>query len=86
MCKYCLDKGYNCNTYDLKGPNNSSAEIHLSLDEEDLLIEAEWNDYFRSSENKPVKMGFIAKAMIRYCPWCGRKLKGDYNNDYNYSR
>jgi len=79
MCEYCLDKGYNRNTYDLKGPNDDNAEIQLLLnEEEDLLIKANWNDYFRSSENKPVKMGFIAKAMIRYCPWCGRKLhKGE---------
>ena len=76
MCEYCLSEWYKRNTYDLKGPNDNNAEISLSLDgEEGLLIKAEWIDDFRSSENRPVKMGFLAEAIIRYCPWCGRKLK-----------
>jgi hypothetical protein len=75
MCEYCLSEWYKRNTYELKGTNDNNAEVFLSLDgEEGLLIKAEWDNFFEK-ENKSVKMCLAAEAIIRYCPWCGRKLK-----------
>ena len=71
MCEYCMHEWYKRNTYDLRGPTNKHCEVHLSLDgEEGLLIKAEWVD-----EHTFEKYGLAAEAIIRYCPWCGRKLE-----------
>ena len=65
MCEYCLDKGSR-NTYDISG---FDAEGTLALDDIDngLSIKFSWKE-------DGDDFGVLAKALIRYCPWCGRKL------------
>ena len=67
MCEYCFNEERN--TYDMVSPEYG-VNGHLSIDEYDngLYIEFDWK---QERDN----YGLAAKVLIRYCPWCGRKLE-----------
>ena len=82
MCEYCLDEWYKRNIYEIKGDvSDYDVEGKVELNgEEGLDIHFSWNDETRKEKDgRPVRMGLAAAVLIRYCPWCGRKLGEEEN-------
>ncbi len=71
-CEYCFKNNirHEYNAHD----GDSSITIKVK-DEDGLYIQINWYDNLQKQT-----MGMATLALIRYCPWCGRKL-GEEGND-----
>lgn len=65
-CEYCF-KQHKQHSYIAE---DGDTEVDLRIDEDMLFIKLKWYDELRKTY-----LGFGMSPMIRYCPWCGRKLE-----------
>ena len=70
-CEYCF-KQHKQHEYIIEEGDTTAS---LRIDEDMLFIKLKWYDELRK-----VYLGIGMSPIIRYCPWCGRKL-GEKNND-----
>ena len=74
MCEYCLNESYQRNNYLIYGQLDVNAEGNAYIDNDDTGLVFTFNWMQEIKDKKYEKYGLMTKIMIRYCPWCGRKL------------
>ena len=65
-CEYCF-KQHKRHEYIAEDGDTTAS---LKIDKDMLFIELKWYDELRKTY-----LGMGMSPMIRYCPWCGRKLE-----------
>ena len=65
-CEYCF-KQHKRHSYIAE---DGDTEVDLRIDEDMLFIELKWYE-----KKRKTYLGMGMSPMIRYCPWCGRKLE-----------
>jgi len=73
MCEYCRNDWINRNTYDFYTEEQFPVKGSIEINSNDLLFKAKWRQ--ETDPGHYEDMGMAARFMIRYCPWCGRKLE-----------
>ena len=72
MCEYCFKEEYKRNSYKIHGDLDRTIDGEIKVEGESMLeIFFEWPEKI---DEKYEQMCFGAGILIRYCPWCGRKL------------
>ena len=65
-CEYCFTQH---KRHEYVGEDGET-EVRLKIEDDTLLIHLKWYDEWRNCY-----MGMSMSPLIRYCPWCGRKLE-----------
>lgn len=87
MCEYCAPNVNTRNSYEMHsykyGATDASIKISIDDCDEGLMIECDHAYY--NSQDIIEHLGMKAKAIIRYCPWCGRKLESFSEKTKNWT-